>query len=127
MSTRFHALNDFLEHLRWMLDEKEQKKRAGDGSCYYLMHCPVHNGEDYDLILKQVGSKIMFRCDAGCEQEYILEALHLRPEDLFLEGPGFQNPTVETPSVIYNFIDDDGDLLHQIACYKPKKFRQHSL
>lgn len=127
MSTRFHTLNEFLEHLRLMQDEKEQKKKARDGSYYYVMHCPVHDGEDYDLTLKQVGSKVLLHCNAGCKQKHILDALHLRSEDLFLGGTESPHSTVETPSVIYNFIDDDGDLLHQIVWYKPEKFGQHRL
>lgn len=127
MCNRFHTLNDFLDHLRWVLDQKEQKERAGDGSYYYMMSCPVHGGKSRDLKIEAIDLKVFIHCFAGCEQKYILDALNLRPEDLFFEGTGFQNRTVETPSFIYNFIDDDGDLLHQIVCYKPKKSGQHRL
>jgi len=123
MCNRFHTLNDFLDHLRWVLDQKEQKESESYTSDYYLTCCPVHGGKNSDLKIEEIDHKVFLHCFAGCEQKYILDALDLRPEDLFLGYSEFGYPIVKAVSVIYGFNDDEGDLSAEVVWYKPVRER----
>ena len=122
MATWFHTLNDLLQHVNWWTEEKTYKRRAGDGSYYHVMRCPVHNSKDRALIIRQVGSKVSLNCTAGCKQRHLLDALYLRPQDLYLGVTEFKYPIVQGISVTFECVDNLGNLRYQQVFYSPKEY-----
>ena len=96
--------------------------------------CPAHEDRRPSLSVSEGDDgRALVRCHAGCEFEQICEAVGLQPSDL-MPAP---NPsrTLSKPNkndksrivAMYDYRDEDGNLLLQVVRYDPKDFRQRRL
>lgn len=81
----------------------------------YTSRCPSHNDYKNSLSLKDDGSgKILFNCFAGCSYQDIVAALGIS-----LKGNG-NKAKIEA---IYDYTDDEKNLLYQNLRFEGKEFR----
>lgn len=84
--------------------------------------CPAHEDKKASLSISVKEGKILLYCHAGCATEAILDAIGLKPKDLFLEpkAPGRKAEIVAA----YDYTDEARQLLFQTVRLSPKDFRQ---
>jgi putative DNA primase/helicase len=97
----------------------EGVKKNGAG---YMARCPAHDDRTASLSLSEGdGGRILLHCHAGCTLEAITAALGITPADLFADnGDDGKREIVAT----YDYTDENGKLLYQVARFTPKDFRQ---
>ncbi len=84
--------------------------------------CPAHEDKKASLSISVKEDKILLYDHAGCPTPTILDAISLKPKDLFLDSkPSSTKPEI---SVIYDYTDESGSLLFQAVRFTPKDFRQ---
>lgn len=110
-----------------LLAKLKKVKRLGDGS--YLALCPAHADRVPSLhITLSEDSKILLKCQAGCQTETIVASLGITMADLFTEGgvlpPSPSKGEEKTIIAEYNYNDESGDLLFQVVRFNPKSFAQ---
>jgi hypothetical protein len=102
-------------------------RRSGAG---YVVQCPAHDDRTASLTIGP-GQKqpVVFHCQAGCDPRDVLTALGLTWEDL--SKPREQTSarddewTPAGPAVaIYDYRDEEGELLFQVCRTANKQFRQ---
>lgn len=102
--------------------------------------CPVHGGNDFDsLSLAEGGDgRALVTCHSqGCAFGAVMQALGLEPQDAWPRSAEIGGTVVplrrcptETPpepDVVYDYVDEDGQLLYQVCRYQRpdgKTFRQ---
>lgn len=91
--------------------------------------CPAHADGNPSLSVNRGNSGVVLHCQAGCDVDQVLAALHLRKADLFdhpLERPGDDHEwTPFGPATdIYSYVDEDGTLLFQVLRTLDKQFPQ---
>lgn len=101
--------------LELVLSKFPDAKKEND---HYRAHCPLHDGERPALTIKQGDKAVVLHCHAECNSMKILEAVGLKPSDLF------PKPTQRKEVAAYDYTDEDGNLLFQAVRYEPKDFRQ---
>lgn len=90
----------------------------------FLARCPAHDDKRASLSLGEgADGKLLVRCFAGCETEQVVHAIGLSMKDLFTDTGG---PTDPEPRIVktYDYRDESGRLLFQVARYEPKTFKQ---
>jgi 5S rRNA maturation endonuclease (ribonuclease M5) len=103
-----------------LLSRLENVKPAGTNK--WMGKCPSHEDGKASLSVAQGrDGRVLVKCFAGCPVERIVAAVGMKLGDLFADrtsGNGRQ--IVE----VYDYTDDDGDLLYQVVRFFPKDFRQ---
>lgn len=105
------TLDDFLDRL-------EQVRSAGGG---YVALCPAHEDTSPSLSVSEGDEGILVKCHAGCSSEDIVGALELELRDLFYET---KSRGANEPEAIYDYTDEQGNLLYQAVRLPGKNFRQ---
>jgi DNA primase len=85
----------------------------------YTACCPAHQDNDPSLSITERDGKPLVHCHAGCAQEAVinaLKALGLWPER--------ENQSDADFEAIYNYTDEQGNLLYQVVRKAGKKFLQ---
>ena len=104
------SFDDFVSHL-------DGVKRRGTG---VSARCPAHEDRHASLGVNEGDDgRVLVRCYAGCETEAIVKALGLELGDLFDKPAGLGDP-----EAIYDYVDEDGNLVMQALRYPGKSFRQ---
>jgi putative DNA primase/helicase len=99
-------------NLEAVLARLQGVRRNGSG---WQARCPAHEDRTPSLSINERDGKILVHCHAGCLQQAVLAALReLSPQD----GAA---PRIEAE---YDYPDENGKLLFQVARYEPKDFRQ---
>lgn len=89
------------------------------GSGQWSARCPAHDDRRSSLSVSiGEGSRVLFKCHAGCTAREIAAALGLTMKDLFVDKPPDRPQIVAT----YDYRDDAGNLLAQKLRYSDKHF-----
>jgi putative DNA primase/helicase len=91
-------------------------RKSGSG---YVACCPAHQDDNPSLSITERDGKPLVRCHAGCPQDAVisaLRALNLWPEREHQSDGDFE--------AIYNYTDEQGNLLYQVVRKAGKKFLQ---
>lgn len=113
-----------------LLPKFEAVKRSGAG---YMARCPAHEDRQASLSIGPGRDQpVVLHCHAGCAPSTILAALDLTWEDLSKprqREPGQRdNADTWTPAgpavAIYDYRDENGELLFQVCRTADKQFRQ---
>jgi putative DNA primase/helicase len=92
-------------------------KARRSGSCW-MARCPAHDDRNPSLSLREVHGKVLLHCHAGCTQSDVIDAL----KDLGVWDPDRTvNPQIVA---IYDYTDEQRNLLYQVLRYEPKAFKQ---
>lgn len=84
--------------------------------------CPGHEDNKASLSIAVKNEKILLYDHAGCTPETILETVGLKPKDLFLgTKTKAAKPTI---IAVYDYTDEQENLLFQTVRFNPKDFRQ---
>jgi len=92
----------------------------------WTARCPSHEDTSCDsLSLRATTDRMLLHCFAGCAVEPITHAVGLRVADLFFVAPSAPPPLSSQIIAIYDYTTHEGDLLHQVVRFGPKKtFKQ---
>ncbi len=82
--------------------------------------CPAHNDNENSLCLKKTDTKTLIYCQAGCDTEKVLAKKKLKLADLYLETQSSK----WNIDKVYNYVDEDNNLIFQTVRFNPKNFRQ---
>ena len=94
------------------------QRRSGDG---WTARCPAHEDKQASLSINDKdGGGLLVRCQAGCAQRDVIEAL--RKRDLWPEPP--TRTTKREIVATYDYRRADGSLVYQVVRFAPKDFRQ---
>ena len=94
------------------------KPSGGRGnSAAWTARCPAHDDTSPSLSVTRGDDKWLVHCHRGCSVDDILDALHLKPRDLFDD-----DTTPTTKSRITDIYDYDG--VFEVVRLSPKSFRQ---
>ncbi len=117
-------------HVSKVLDLLDNVHEASNG---WMARCPAHDDTNPSLAvwLSDTGW-VGLKCYAGCSREAILDALGLARSDLGPPRPpkhkkkNKDSDSEELGEIekIYDYCDENGQLVHQTVRYKPKAFRQ---
>jgi len=108
------TLDQFLELL-----EGVRKQGAG-----YIARCPAHEDREASLSVYDSDDKIGLTCHAGCDNADIVTALGITWSDLWYKPKGRD---LGEPEKVYDYVDEEGQLLFQAVRYPGKVFRQRHL
>lgn len=89
------------------------------GQDRWLALCPAHDDHNPSLSISVADGKILLKCFAGCSVERICARLGIEVADLFLD-----RKTLEKPEAIYEYYDEQGNLLYQVLRFPGKRFIQ---
>ena len=99
--------------------ERVRKTTAG-----WTARCPAHADTNPSLSVSLGDdARILLKCFAQCELTAIVAALNLEVSDLFA-GPAPAHSAPSEPEVVYDYRDEDGQLLFQVVRAPGKRFRQ---
>lgn len=85
----------------------------------YNACCPAHDDRHPSLSVSQgADGRILLHCHAGCPTEDILAKLGLAKTDLFVKPA-----PARSIAAVYDYTDENGNLLFQKVRYEPKDFR----
>ncbi|WP_051105260.1 AAA family ATPase [Catelliglobosispora koreensis] len=108
-----------------VLPKLEGVKKSGAG---FMARCPAHEDRAPSLSVSTGTSHpVIFKCQAGCDTKSILDALSLTWADLCKprEQRSSDDWTPAGPAVaIYDYRDEQGELLFQVCRTAKKDFRQ---
>lgn len=105
------TIDDFLQRF--------PHKTPTDGQ--WLVTCSAHDDRKASLAVREgAEGRILLKCHAGCTTDAILQAMHLRPADLFAARENGHRREV----VAYDYTDERGTVLCQAVRFEPKDFRQ---
>ena len=102
------------------LDRLGGVRRSGNG---YVGRCPSHEDREASLGVTESEGKILLSCYAGCNTADVLDAMGLSFRDLFEDSVDHSSE----PEIVYDYTDEDGDVLFQAVRFHGKKFRQRHL
>lgn len=102
-----------------ILSKLGRVRKSGKG---WSARCPAHEDKEPSLSVS-VGEdgRVLLHCHAGCTVDSILAALGLSASDLFADD-GHRDRPVEV--AVYDYTDEDGNVLFQVVRYAPKAFKQ---
>lgn len=121
-----------------VLSQLSDAKRSGKG---YIARCPAHDDQQPSLSVREKpDGMVLLKCHAKCRTESVCEAIGLGLADLFpKEGNGMSQQTNAAGNgrasatatnghrrivATYDYLDADGNLVHQTVRYAPKDFHQ---
>lgn len=104
------TLDEFLEHL-------EDVSKSGKG---YVARCPAHDDQTASLGITEGDAGILLNCYAGCATANVIAALGLDWSDIGKHG----RKSYGEPEAIYEYTDEDGNLLFEAIRFPGKRFRQ---
>lgn len=104
-----------------VLDKLEGVKGGGN---QYEARCPAHVDSSPSLAVS-IGAddRVLLHCHAGCELDAVLDAIEMKPGDLFTT-PKATGSTERRLVATYPYTDEAGDLLFEVVRFDPKDFRQ---
>lgn len=128
-------------NLREILPRLSGVRKGGQG---YAAKCPAHDDKKQSLGLAEANGRVLVKCYAGCATTSGVSAMGLTWQDLFDRGitkPSFAslgaswqrtepiNKTMHYENkpqihVVYDYVDEAGELLYENVRYYPKDFRQ---
>lgn len=87
------------------------------GNLQYKARCPSHDDDHASLSVSWGEKKgtVVVTCHANCTYSEILESLGLSKRDMEMQRKIVQ---------VYDYNDEDGQLVYQVVRYEPKDFRQ---
>src|SRR6476619_1368032 len=101
------SLNDFVSRL-------QDVRQSGSG---YTAKCPAHDDQRNSLSIgRGDNGGTVLHCHAGCETADVVAAVGLTMADL---APPNQAPGQRREVAAYYYRDEQGNLLYQLARYKP--------
>lgn len=109
-----------------VLERLERVKESGTG---YVARCPAHDDHHPSLsITEGRDGRVLLKCHAakGCDVDSITKALGMTTADLFPKndiGSSRAHESLGDIADTYDYVDEDGALLYQVARYVPKTFR----
>ena len=110
--------------LQEILSRLEKVKKRGDK---YTALCPAHPDEKPTLSVSEKDDKILLNCFAHCPKENIVSALGIELKDLFIkpmQGKAINNSQSKKIVAVYDYTDENSEILYQNVRYEPKDFRQ---
>jgi putative DNA primase/helicase len=97
----------------------ERVRQTNDG---YMALCPCHDDNNLSLSIRHgQDGRVLLYCHAGCDFDAICAATGLDAKDLFPAEPA--NKPKKREVAVYDYTDEDGNLLFQKVRYEPKDFR----
>ncbi len=113
--------NPMTTPLQTVLDKLPHAKEEGDG---WRAKCPGHSGKSDDsLSITEKNGTVLLKCFSGCEFIAIVNALELKPADLFTDN-GSKGKSKSKIVATYDYTDESGKLLYQAVRKEPKAFTQ---
>jgi len=103
------------------------EKVKPSGKDRWMALCPAHNDRNPSLSVTALPDKILVSCQAGCHINAVLAALKVEMSDLFFDSRKAKGSAPQGPKEIvatYDYLDENGNLLHQTVRFEPKEFRQ---
>lgn len=94
------------------LEQITSKLKRGNNGLYY---CPAHDDQKASLSIDYRDGKILLHCYAGCSFEKIIKAIGISRTS---------QAQAQNIKEIYNYQDENGNLLYQVIRYEPKSFKQ---
>ena len=84
--------------------------------------CPAHKDQKPSLTASCNGEKILFRCQAGCNNEDILKAIGMEWEQFFTS---FKKPNNQNRKIVerYRYENHEKKHLYDVVRFEPKDFR----
>jgi hypothetical protein len=86
--------------------------------------CPAHDDTTPSLSITPTAETVLIYCHAGCTLEAITAALGMTPADLYPTNATPRTNSKSRIAAVYDYVDADGNLMHQTVRFTPKKFRQ---
>lgn len=98
--------------------------------------CPAHEDQEPSLSIGLgEDSRVLLTCHAGCSVDSVLAAMNFSMMDLYpndenhpdtyhSNNPTSTGTTCKKISAMYDYTDEEGDLVYQVVRYEPKDFRQ---
>jgi hypothetical protein len=115
------SVDDVIDLVLGKLDGVRQ--RGG----YWMARCPAHEDREASLsVARGTEQPAVFKCHAGCERDAILDALGLTLADVSKpreERGGEWTPHGDAVAV-YDYTDEEGNLLYQVLRTAGKQFPQ---
>lgn len=86
----------------------------------FCARCPAHQDRNPSLSVKEGDDgRVLLHCHAGCDSAEIVGAVGLRLADLFVSKQAAQEH-----ETVYDYMDEEGQLLFQVVRRPGKKFAQ---
>lgn len=82
--------------------------------------CPAHDDKKASLTASRNGEKILFKCQAGCINNEILQIIDMEWNQFFAQEEKIPPKTIEAT---YRYEDKDGNHVMDVVRFKPKGFR----
>jgi 5S rRNA maturation endonuclease (ribonuclease M5) len=101
--------------------------------------CPAHDDRVASLVVCDAEDKILLYCHAGCDWKEILDAVKLKPKNLYHDDSEYSEMRIydavgytsrqpaEQPEAIYDYHNADGTIAYQVVRFPNKRFRQRRL
>ena len=100
------------------------EKVVGPVSSTGNWRCPSHEDSTASLTVSNGEKGVLITCHAGCDLESILSELQLEPSDLFNVKTTKAPKDKPVITDIYDYVDEDGNLVFQVLRRFPKSFLQ---
>ena len=108
-----------------VLNRLDKVRKNGDG---WMACCPAHEDKSPSLSIGEgYDGRVLLNCFAGCEYDSILNALGVSVKDLMADNSYLGNGKVKKMSMniskVYDYQNEDSQLLYQCLRLEPKDFR----
>lgn len=104
--------------------EGARRKTFGNGCDGYTGRCPAHDDRNPSFaVWEGKDGWLHFKCQAGCNEKQILDALGMANEDRRIVKPKPGNTKI-TIEAVYQYRDETGKVLFEAVRYNPKDFKQ---
>ncbi len=104
---------------RDVLPKLKKVKENGNG---WVACCPAHLDENPSLSISEDNGKLLLHCFSGCQFNEILRALDLYAPKQKGKESGAYNQKPKQIVEVYDYTDENGNLLYQIVRFEPKGF-----
>lgn len=110
-----HRLQNILDRLDNVVEQAENQ---------YSARCPAHDDSKNSMSISlSDDGKVLMNCFAGCEINLILQKMGLELKHLYPNKKKKKNEKREIKA-IYDYVDEEGNLLYQKVRFQPKFFQQ---
>lgn len=103
-------------NVKEILPKLENVKTTHNG---WAALCPAHNDQKRSLSISEQGGKVLFNCFAGCAYGEIMAALGVSQN-----GNSNGNTSNRKVAAVYDYTDENGNLIYQNVRFNPKGFGQ---